>query len=279
MSEKNKQILVYTDFTQVGDRAVEHAIQVTKIFKGDMHLMHIIDDNTFRLFKKKNAEEETQKELEKIKAEIKNKHNIDCQIIVEQGCTCEVINSTAEKMNVAIIVLGIHQSNQLQFLTPKNAIKIIKKSRIPYLCVKENTPVENSYDNIILPLNFLKETKEKVSWAAYFGKLNKSSVKIFLPKILDEYIKNNLAFARKLLKQFNVEFTEINSDKSAFNIDIEAIKYSNKLCKCMLIVMNKKSSSFFDNIFGASENKYISNKYNVPVLILNPRDDLYVPCV
>ncbi len=279
MIEKNKQILVYTDFTQVGDRTVEHAIQVTKIFKGDLHLMHIIDDNTFRLFKKKNAEEETQKELEKIKAKIKNKHNIDCQIIVEQGCTCEVINSTAEKMNVAIIVLGIHQSNQLQFLTPKNAIKIIKKSRIPYLCVQENTPVENSYDNIILPLNFLKETKEKVSWAAYFGKLNKASIKIFLPKTLDEYIKNNLTFAKKLLKQFNVEFTEINSDKSAFHIDIEAIKYSNKLCKCMLIVMNKKSSSFFESIFGASEKKYISNKYNVPVLILNPRDDLYVPCV
>ncbi len=279
MNEKNKQILVYTDFTQVGKKAIAHAIQITKIFKGDLHLMHIIDDNTYRLFKKKDAEVETKKELERIQTEIKNTHNIDCQTIIEQGCTCEEINSTAEKLSVAIIVLGIHQSNQLQYLTPKNAIKIIKKSRIPFLCVQENTTVENSYDKIILPLNFLKEAKEKVSWAAYFGKLNSAEINILLPVKTDEYINNNLIFAKKFFKQFGVNFSIKHEGKTAFHIDSQAIKYSSKNGKPMVIIINKKKMSLLDYIFGPSEKKFIGNKYNIPVLSLNPRDDLFVPCI
>lgn len=278
--KKVQQVLVYTDFTNAGDMAVKHAVEVTKMFHGVLNILHVVDDNTLRLFKKQNAAERTAEILEEIRAQIEKEAQIVVRARFEEGCTCTILNSFAEEISAAIIITGIHSSEELQYLTPASALKIIRKSRIPYLIVKENSSVEHAYAKLVLPVNHMKESKEKISWAAYFGKLNKSVIHIFLPAKPDDLTKNNLLFARKFLKQFDVDFIEVNSGRSAMRLNRDAISYASGLeHKAMVVIMNTGTYGLLDHIFGPAEKKYIANKYAVPVLSLNPRSDLYVPCV
>lgn len=280
MEEKKvRQILVYTDFTTYGDTALKHSITVSKIFKAELNVLHVIDENSYRFFKKKkNIENEVEEKLNTIKNELEKNHQIIVHTHFESGCNCEIINSHAEKVNAMIILVCQHPKNELQYLTARNALKIIRKSRIPYLIIQKETP-ENSFRNIIVPLNHLKETKELASWASYFGKLNASEIHIILPKATDEYTKNNLSFARKVISQFDAVIHEIRSEKNIFNVWKASLNQSRTLNNPLILCMNSKKQTVLDSLFGSKEIKIISNKYHVPVLIINPRDDLFIPCV
>ena len=66
MEEKHKQILVPTDFSEVGNCAIQHGIELSRIFKNDLTIVHIIDETTKKVFKDKTHEEAAIQELEKI---------------------------------------------------------------------------------------------------------------------------------------------------------------------------------------------------------------------
>ena len=280
MEEKKvRQILVYTDFTEYGDTAIKHALTVSKIFQAELNILHVIDDNTYRFFKKKNdIEKEVEVKLLSLKKDIEKNDGIIVHTHFESGCNCEIINSHSEEVNAMIIIVCQHPKNELQYLTARNTLKIIRKSRIPYLLIHRHSP-ENTFKNIILPLNHLKETKELASWASYFGKLNNSEIHIILPKETDTYTKSNLTFARKVIGQFNAQIHEKKSDNSIYNVWKGSLNIANTIENSLILCMNSKKPGFFDGIFSPKEVKIISNKHHIPVLLLNPRDDLFVPCV
>lgn len=277
--KKVRQILVYTDLTEYGSAAVKHAATISRIFNADLHILHVIDDNTKRLFRKsKNIDNKVVNELEKIKNSLQNNFNQNIITYFESGCNCEIINKYAENNNVMLITICIHPSNELQYLTAKNSLKIIRKSRIPFLIIQKETP-DNLFKNIILPLNHLKETKELASWASYFGKLNNSLINVILPEKIDDYTKNNLLFVRKVAGQFNASLNEIISGKNQYSTWKTAIETGKNLPNSLILCMNSKKENIFDMIFGSKEIKTISNKFHIPVLSLNPRNDLFVPCI
>lgn len=280
MEEKKvKQILVYTDFTNQSEAAIKHAIIVTKIFDAELNLLHVIDENTKRFFKTGQTEKQAAGKLEAIKETLSGESDIVIRTHLQEGCNCTIINSLAESLGAVIILMAFHSSNELQYLTVSNSLKIIRKSRIPYLLLNHDLNELNSFKNVVIPINHLKECKETVPWAAYFGKLNGSEIHLLVPKNPDALTKNNLFFARKLYKQYELSFKEIQTDKSIFSITRHSYEYANNIENSFIIIMNTKRYSLFDYIFGPTEKRIISNKYKIPVLSLNPRSDLFIPCV
>lgn len=276
---KGQQILVYNDFTEAGEHAVLHGTEMAKIFNKELSVLHVIDDNTKSFFKSKNIEEEVFNELEKIAAKIRDDHNIDVNIYSSDESRCSVINEISQRIDAMMVIMGVHGRNDIQYLTPKYALKIIRNSKVPYFLAQKKIHKNKEYRNVIISVNHLKETKEKISWASYFGKLQNSFIHILIPKENDVQTNNNVLFAKKIFKDFNTEFETYDTGKSWMKLDVYALNFAQQFDSVFLIILTTKQYDLFDHIFGSAEQRIISNKYQIPVMCLNARTDLYIPCV
>jgi len=274
-----QHILVYTDFTEAGDIAVEHGASIAKIFNKELSILHVIDDNTKSMFGSKNTGEAVFSALQETCADIANKYDLKVNIHSSDETRCNVINELSQNIDAMMVIMGIHGRNEIQYLTPKYALKIIRNSKVPFLMVQKKGSKDNQYKNIVISVNHLKETKEKISWASYFGKLNNSIVHILVSKGNDIQTKNNVLFAKKIFKEFNTEFKTYNTEKSWVKLDKYALTFARQFESVFIIIMTTKQYDIPDHIFGPAEQRIISNKSGIPVMCLNSRTDLYVPCV
>ncbi|HBS86557.1 MAG: hypothetical protein A2W91_20265 [Bacteroidetes bacterium GWF2_38_335] len=275
---KLQHILVYTDFTEVGDNAVKHAAEMARIFNKNLTILHVIDDNTNTLFKK-NTEEKVEQKLEEIAASVRQGCPFEVKTMYEEGCACKIINGTSETIDAVMVVLGVHEKNMIQYITPKYALKKIAKSRIPYLLINKKVEVADLYSTVYLPLTYLKLSKEKSNWAGFFGRLNKSEIRVMIPASDDPGLSNNLIYTRKIFQKFNINHTETKLDCKVNNIDSQSYKYSMLNKKGMVVIMTTAKPSLLEKLLGTRELHFLNRHTSLPVLAIAPRNDLYVPCV
>jgi len=155
---KVQKILIYTDFTEVGEKSVLWGIFLAKKFKKELYIIHVINENSYNYFSKENVKQEANEALLDLSNKINNDYHIKCEFHVEEGCTCTIINSEAERIDAFMILLGTHGKNDPQYLSGSSAIKIIRKSRIPYFVIQKNSPVPDDDKAIVLPMDLRKET-------------------------------------------------------------------------------------------------------------------------
>ncbi len=273
-----RKILVYTDFTAIGERSVQWAVYLAEMFKMELHLLHVVNENTYTYFPKSTAEHDAKVTLADYCETIKKDHNINCDYYVEEGCTCTIINSTAERIDAYLIVLGTHGKDDIQYLSGTSAVKIIRKARIPYFVIQKNTPYPNFGDKIVLPMDVAKEQKEKTGWVTYFAKHLEQQIDIVHKKSDDQRLSNNIMFCKNFFDKYELAYNRIvlNERKS---IDNQAVEYAyNNSCK-MIVITTTKNENLLHKIFGFPEAKVIANEKGIPVLCVNPRKDLYVPCI
>jgi len=279
MEEKTKRkILVYTDFTSVGERTVQWGVYFAEKFGMELMLLHVINENTYTYFRKGSAEEEVKETLADYCKSIKEDHDINAEYYVEEGCTCTIINSTAERIDAYLILIGTHGKDDLQFLSGESAVKIIRKARIPYFVIQKNTPYPSYGNKIVMSMDVAKEMKEKTGWVTYFAKHLEQVIDIVHKKSMDTRLSNNIQFSSKFFDRYELVYNRIVLNEKK-RIDKQAVDYaSNNECK-LLVITTTKDEHFWHKIFGFPESKIIANDKGIPVLCVNPRKDLYVPCV
>jgi len=276
---KVQNILAYTDFTEVGEKSILWAIFLAKKFKRNLQIIHVINENTYNYFSKSEAHFEVKETLEEYCKTIKADHNINCEYFVDEGCTCTIINSLAERVDAFLIVLGTHGENDPQFLSGQSAVKIIRKSRIPYFVVQKNSPVPDDDKNIAMSLNSLKEMKEKTGWVTYFAKNIKIWIDIIYYDINDPQLKNNLKFCVKFFEKYDLVFKNHILPKDRTPINTAALKIAFEEDSLCLAIITTKEENILHKIFGFPETKLISNSVGIPILCINPKKDLYIPCL
>ncbi len=281
MEEQGQQvrkILVYTDFTAVGERSVQWGVYFAEKFKMELLLLHVINENTYTYFPKNTAEQDAKEALADYCDNIQKEHGIKAEYYVEEGCTCTIINSTAERIDAYLIVLGTHGKDDLQFLSGTSAVKIIRKARIPYFVIQKNTPFPSYGNKIVLPMDVAKEMKEKTGWVTYFAKHLEQVIDIVHKKTDDARLANNLQFCTKFFDRYELVYNRIVLGERK-SIDLQAVDYaSNNECK-LIVITTTKEERLWHKLFGFPEAKIIANEKGIPVLCVNPKKDLYVPCI
>jgi hypothetical protein len=138
------------------------------------------------------------------------------------------------------------------------------------------------YSHIILPLDFNRESKEKSAWAGHISTLNKSKVRILIRAYKDAYfaasLRNNIVLVKKLYKNLEVNYDIVKEPDITVDIDKYAVEYAWLNNADLLVIMATKDIAVDDLLLGLKEKKIIDNKYKLPVMLINPRDDLYLPC-
>ncbi len=266
MSEKS--ILVPTDFTKVGDNALDHAVTVARATQSEIHVLHVVND--------KKGLEEARLKLDALKERIKADYDTDVKTITRIGSIFEDIDEVASELGVQLIIMGTHGLRGMQFITGSRALRIVTHSTIPFIIVQERGIRETGYDDIVVPLDLHRETKQKLALVADMAKYFNGRVHLISPGETDEFLKNqldrNIAYAKNFLTEREIEFDVEISETKSNGFAKAVIAYAAKIDADLISIMNFYENSLISIIGGGYEQMMITNEAHIPVMCINPKD-------
>lgn len=264
MSEK--KILVPTDFTKVGDTAIEHAVVVAKATTATIHVLHIVED--------KSKLVEAKKRLAELVDKVAKKTGATVVPLVRIGNIFEDIDSVANEIEANLIIMGTHGLRGMQFITGSRALKIVTHSSVPFIIVQETGINETGYDDIVVPLDLNQNTKQKLKIVANMSKYFNSRVHLISPNETDEYLMNqlnrNINYAKSFLTEKGIEFTVKTAEEKSSAFVKAVIKHAKSIDADLISIMNFYEKSLMGILGGGYEQQMITNEAQIPVLVINP---------
>lgn len=259
-----KQILVPTDFTKVAECAISHALEIAESIDGEVNLLHVIA-------KSSQIEEAKTKLADEIER-FSKLTTIPLSSTVRIGNIFDDIGDVASENNAELIVMGTHGMRGMQFLTGSHALKVITHSHVPFIVVQEK-PVKVGYNDIVVPLDLSKETKQKLSLVANMAEYFNSKIHLITPKETDEYLHNqldrNLLYAEKYFAERGITYTTEVSDASSGGFEKALVEFAVAKDADLIAIMNLTENNLL-NLGGGREQHLITNEAQIPVMIANP---------
>ncbi len=268
MEENKKMIVVPWDFTPVAENALAHSVKIARMVENDICLLHIVDPDI-----KLRAEGEKRTLLNHVAKEAGSRYNMNITAQVVKGSIFSTIAEFVNSHDVNLVVMGTHGMVGMQKLTGSWALKVIVKSKVPFIVVQDPPADNERYHNIVFPVDFRIENKEKLGMAIFMGKYFDSKIHILRTKSTDKSLTRktniNLNFAVKYLIQNNIDYEihEVPHGKTAQ----KTIDFANKIKADLIVIMTTKNISMADYVLGASEQYIIANSSKIPVCCVNPR--------
>jgi len=267
MEEPKKLIVVPWDFSHVAENALAHAVKISRMVNNDICLLHIVSSG---ITPKAYAEKTTH--LKRLIEENGRKYNVPIVYHISKGSIFSAIAEFANEKEANLVVMGTHGMKGMQKLTGSWALKVIVKSKIPFIVVQDPPADQERYHNIVFPVDFRGENKEKIKMAIFMGKYFESKIHMLVSVSTDKNIlkktKINLNYAIKYLIQNNIEY-EIH-DMPKGNIAEQTIDFAQKINADLILIVTTKNITFADYILGASEQQIIANSSRIPVCCVNP---------
>ncbi len=268
MNENKKLIVVPWDFTLVAENALAHAVKISRMTSNDVCLLHIINPGI-----KPKEEREVTHQLKRVADEASKKYNM---IIIYQLIKGSIFTDIADFVNskeANLVVMGTHGMKGMQKITGSWALKVIVKSKVPFIVVQDPPADQERYHNIVFPVDFRIENKEKMGMAIFMGKYFDSKIHILKSVSKDVSLKRriniNLNFAIKYLIQNNIEY-EIHKIPRG-NLAQKTIDFAQEINADLILIMTTKNISMADYMLGASEQYIIANSSKIPVCCVNPK--------
>lgn len=263
----SKIILVPTDFTAVADNAITHAIALAKTIQGEISIVHVVPKRTHI--------EEAKLRLGLLMERLeKEKSGVTMKPMVRVGTIFEDIGEVAEEIGAELIVMGTHGLRGMQFITGSRALKVITSSSTPFVVVQERSVKATGYDDIVVPLDLSKETKQKLNIVAQMAKYFQSKVHLIIPKETDEFLKNqldrNLTYAKRFFMDQGIEFTTTVSKGSSSKFDDGIMEHAAEIKADLIAIMNLANNSLVGMLGSSYVQNILTNGAQIPVLIINP---------
>lgn len=267
MEENKKLIVVPWDFTPVAEHALAHAVKISRMVGNDICLLHIVDTSI-----KGGEELAVRKKLQKVIEENSAKFNTVITWHISKGSIFTAIADFANDKEASLVVMGTHGMKGMQKLTGSWALKVIVKSKIPFIVVQDPPADQERYHNIVFPIDFRAENKEKLKMAIFMGKYFESKVHLLVATTNDPSLtkktKINLNFGVKYLIQNNIEYQIHEVVKADFAK--QTLDFALKMNADLIVIVTTKNITFADYVVGASEQYLIANSSKIPVCCVNP---------
>jgi hypothetical protein len=274
--KKDQFVIAYLNNLDFAETCIEHSVQIAKILNKGLILLHIYDPLLTEV-----GVDEAESKLKELNSQITETQMHS--YISLKGETKEVISKLGQLLNAVVIVSSINteETKKNKADNPITLLKNMETSRVAYMICNQKRSIVD-YSKVLLPLNNARESKEKTLWASYFARFFQSEITLFYRTYKDSLYQKqlnlNLAFARKMLGQFNIIPSNHKSEDRKKLLDLQALDYADKENYGVIICQTTKDKSLFDRIKGLEEEKVLKNLKDKPILFLNPRDDLFVLC-
>ena len=281
------KILVPVGFSEQSLAALKQACLIAKIKKSEVIILSVIEeqskisglliDNPFEEIRNKVKDK-----LDEISEMHSSKFSVKVDSMVASGKIYEQIVEVSSMINANLIVMGTNGSPKgvLKKFIGSNAERVVRLSNIPVITIKENTSTVN-FDNIILPLDLGKETKEKVTFAIEYARYWNSTI-----RIVSVFLKDNTNEKNILIKNLNqvsnfisnagIKCTsELIEGEKKQSLGDFVINYEKKFDSDLIIIMTKKEELALSNNLSVTA-RYIIHNSKIPVMSIKPKPRKFI---
>jgi nucleotide-binding universal stress UspA family protein len=279
--EKPGAILVPIDYSEQSIVALEQAVGLSKVFDSEIHVLNVISEefSLSKLFDDEDKLEFEKRAKAKIAEFVQEKgkeYDVELHPIQVHGKIYDQIVNSADIIDAQFIVMGTAGTSSLKKkFIGSNALRVVRESHKPVITIKGKHH-RKGCQNIILPLDLTKETKEKVAKAIEFAKRFGSTIRVVSVLMTnDEFIVNRLTRQLDQVKKYVMEqgadcTAEIVRDtKGGQSLSESIIDYSNKSKGDLIMIMTQQEQDFTDYFIGSSAQGVI-NSSEIPVLSIIP---------
>jgi nucleotide-binding universal stress UspA family protein len=264
-------ILVPTDFTAVADSAIDHAIEIARLFNHKICLLHIVARKTPKIIVDKKLNQ-----MCRIAAGYSKRSGIQITYRIEEGSIFDQISNTANKLNAEFIVMGIHGKQGVQHITGSYAYKVVCSSSIPVMVVKKKHH-HVGYNNIVVPVDFTHESTQKLNQAIKFAKYFDSMIHIIgvISSRSSVYKIKKEALLKNITDYMAIAGVKVRAEvliKPGSDIHDEVLKYADEIDADLIMIVTEKGGKIAE-VFGRNDAEQIIDKADMPVLTILPGND------
>lgn len=274
---KDQFVIAYlADFTMC-DEVVSHACHLARFLHKGLILLYVEDPHYGGL----TVQEATDKLL-LIEAQHPDIHPAHAAI---KGSTKELVNALPTLLNGVIAVAGVNpQAPHRSAIHPRQVLHNFAECKIAYLTVQAPLLSPDAYQSVAYGIDFRKESKEKLIWASYFARFNASRLLMLHYDYRDEGLRakwqNNVRFMNKFFRNVGVGCEQaIVSGRALYPETLVCQSAAEHGCGLLIsVTTDTRDLDVIEWFLGTAEQRTIRNASRLPVLYLNPRDDIYVLC-
>lgn len=284
--KKKNTLLVPTDFSLVAENALDHAIQVAKVFGNEICIMHIFEDSLIgSVWGQKNSYKDglvgqmLQEKLDRMVEDIEKTHGVKARSVIMSGRIHSTITEYAEveENDIDAVIMGTQGASGLSRIIGSNASRVIAMSQVPVVVVKERSDRSIGYDNIVMPIDLTMESKQKVWWAIHLAKKYNSTIHIIAVKLSDEFLQNrvkaNLNQVEDVLSKNGIKYTTKMLDDEAYpgNPADDTLQYAEEIHADLIMIMTQQEKGFSEFIIGSYAQQIVNKVGTTPVMCITPK--------
>ncbi|HNX11984.1 MAG TPA: universal stress protein, partial [Paludibacteraceae bacterium] len=129
----------------------------------------------------------------------------------------------------------------------------------------------------MLPVGFLVEELEKAQFASAFGRFCRSEILLLLANDYGSKAATNAGRMKELFDKFDFRYRQEKASTDSFSVEKEAVARAQREGYGVVIISASRDYGLDDLLLGPKE-LHLVRKSTVPLLLVNPRGDLYTLC-
>lgn len=265
MKNTKNTILVPTDFTQVAGYALQHAVRVSGVVGGPITLLHIVPTPDMVPL--------AQERIDNLANETNAKYGVLPSTLVKVGSIFVDIARVVEEINASLVIMGSQSIKEMDESNVSWALKVITSSKAPFVTIQE-PPINKRYDDVVFPIDFTHENKEKHTWISYFSDYYLSRFHLIKPNVTDPEllakVDMNMASALKYLDEKGARYF-ISTVPGVKKYEEEVLDLAVNIRADLIVLMTTPVPSSGKYLVEPHEQYIIANARHIPVMSINPR--------
>ena len=280
------KILVPIGFSEQSLIALGQAFNLAKIKNSDVVLLSVIEDQNMMqsLFLDDKSDElkaKVKKKLEEVAVQYSLKYGVDVDTMVAKGRVYSQINKVAEMISADLIVMGTNgASDGMKKFIGSNAEKVVRLSHCPVITIKGKDH-RDGCQNIILPLDLEKQTKEKVTYALEYARYWNATIRLVSVVLRDnQQVRERLIKNINQVKQFVIDAgvkctAELVEGGFKQTLGDFIFEYEKKFDADLIMIMTKKEELSLSNNISVTA-RYVINNSAIPVMSIRPKEQRHL---
>lgn len=256
-------ILIPVDFTEQSIYAIKQSYNLAKYTHSKIILLHAYD----------KVGQEKYDELKKLTKETEAESGVPCEFMNIKGNIYKETHRIAEETKATMIMAGLESHMDKKSIMGESAFKMVREAPCPVISMR-GKEYRDGCENILLPLDLSRESREKVDVAIQFAQYFGAAIRILgVFSLSDAAYENQLLSYSHQVKQYIKSKGIACSNKSIASDEIAetVVEYANKIEADLIIIMNKPSLSVKEYFSGTEAQKVVDIS-NIPVMTVNPEE-------
>ena len=283
MSKTASKILVPIGFSDQSMIALGQAMNLAKLKNSEVVLLSVVEErhSMFDLLISNDDEisqlkKKVMDKLNEIASEYSEKYGVEVETMVAKGSVYEKVCEVAEMVNADLIVMGTNGSPKgiTKKFIGSNTEKVVRSAKCPVITIKGKNH-KDGCDNIILPLDLEKETREKVTYAIEYARYWDATIRIVSVVLRDNnkvrnHLQRNLEQVHEFITNAGVNCSsELLEGEKKRSLSYVVLEYEKNYESDIIMIMTKKEESLSDSLSVTARSIIFNSE--IPVMCIHPK--------